>query len=134
MLSHDPFQGIEARRPKSGRTPRSDQSSKMEIVPKMARRRGSDAGQSRRWVRFCSWCPQALQEESPFVYSYKTCIGKKTKEGCDRSSKVRTVHNGRDGKGQLSWGNRRILAEGIVRKISSPCKIADMPYLCNDRG
>jgi len=34
-----------------------------EVVPKMARRRGSEVGQSRRWVRSCRWCPQALQEE-----------------------------------------------------------------------
>jgi len=31
------------------------------VVPKMARRRCSDSGLSRRrWVRSCSWCPQAL--------------------------------------------------------------------------
>jgi len=30
-----------------------------EVMPKMARRRGSDAGQSRRrWVRSCGGCPQ----------------------------------------------------------------------------
>jgi len=33
-----------------------------DVVPKKERRRGSDAGQS-SWVRFCSWWPQALQEE-----------------------------------------------------------------------
>jgi len=39
--------------------PRSDQKSKKEkVVPKMARRRGSDVGQSRRrCVRFCRECP-----------------------------------------------------------------------------
>jgi len=34
-----------------------------EVVPKMMRRRGSYTGQSRRWVRSCRWCPQALQEQ-----------------------------------------------------------------------
>jgi len=33
-----------------------DQRSKMEVVPKLAHRRGSDAGKSRRrWVRSWSW-------------------------------------------------------------------------------
>jgi len=42
-----------------------DQKSKMEeVVPKMARRRASDAGQSRRrWVRSCRRCPQTLHEK-----------------------------------------------------------------------
>jgi len=36
-----------------------------EVMSKVVRRRGTDAGQSRRrWVKTCSWCPQALQEES----------------------------------------------------------------------
>jgi len=52
----------------------------------MARRRGSDAGQSRRrWVRSRSWWLQALQ-----------------KEGCDRGSEVWTVHSGRDGEAPVS--------------------------------
>jgi len=51
-------------RPNSQATPQSlDQRSKMkDVVPKMARRRGSEAGQSkRRQVRSCSWWFQALQ-------------------------------------------------------------------------
>jgi len=34
-------------------------------------------------------------KNSPFVLS---CIGKKTREVCDRGSEVGTVHSGRDGK------------------------------------
>jgi len=47
-------------RPNSRATPHGlDKSSKMEeVVPKMARRRGSDAGLSRRrWIRSCRGCP-----------------------------------------------------------------------------
>jgi len=69
-----------------------------ELVPKMARRRSSDEGQSRkRWVRSCRWCPQALQEE----LSFSSCIGKRTKEGCDRGSEVETVHSEQDGIGPV---------------------------------
>jgi len=56
-------------KPNSRTTPQGlDQRTKMEeVVPKITRRRGLDAGQSRRrWVRSCSWCPQALQEEFSF--------------------------------------------------------------------
>jgi len=38
-----------------------------EVVPKMTRRRGSDEGQSRRWVKSCRGCSQALQEEFLFI-------------------------------------------------------------------
>jgi len=30
--------------------------------------------------------------------SVLTCIGRRTREGCDRGSEVETVHSGRDGK------------------------------------
>jgi len=54
-------------------------------------------------------------KNSPSVLS---CIGKKTREGCNRGSEVGTVHSGRD---QFLWGNRWNLAEErVVRKISSP--------------
>jgi len=33
--------------------------------------------------------------------SVLSCIGKKTKEGCDRGSGVGTVHSRRDGKGPV---------------------------------
>jgi len=49
----------------SGPHPRSGREAKAEeVVPEMARRKGSDAGLSRWWVRSCRWCPQALQEFS----------------------------------------------------------------------
>jgi len=39
------------------------------------------------------------------------------------------------GKCQFLRGNRRNLAEdGVVRKISSPRRVASVPNLCNDRG
>jgi len=41
----------------------------MEVEPNMARRRGSDAGQSKkRWVRFCREYRQALQKEFSFRF------------------------------------------------------------------
>jgi len=44
-----------------GHAPRSGSviKDRILVVPKMARRRGSDTGQSTSWVRACSWCPQA---------------------------------------------------------------------------
>jgi len=30
-----------------------------------------------------------------------SCVGKRTREGCDRGSEVRTVHNGRNGEGPV---------------------------------
>jgi len=40
-----------------------------EVVPKMARQRGSDAGQSwRRGVKSCRRCLQALHEEFSFRF------------------------------------------------------------------
>jgi len=73
-----------------------DQRSKMEVVPKIARRKGWDAGQfRRRWVRFCRGCPQALQEEFFFHF----ILHRRTREGCDRGSEVATVHNEQDGEG-----------------------------------
>jgi len=67
------------------------------VVPKMPRRKGRDERRTKRsWVRSCSWWPQALQEEySPSVLF---CIGKRTREGYDRSSDVGTVHNEQEGK------------------------------------
>jgi len=68
------------RRPNSRATlQRLVQRSKMEaVVPKMARRRSSDAGQfRRRWVR--------------------SCIGKRTRKGCE----VETVHSGLAGEGPV---------------------------------
>jgi len=42
---------------------------------------------------------------------------------------------GETGKRQFLWVNRRNLAEEkFVRKISSSGSVANMPYLCNDRG
>jgi len=100
-----------------------------EVVPKMARQRGSDARQSRRRrVRSFRGCPQTLQEDFFFVLS---CIGRRTRESCDRGSEIGTGHSGRDGEGQFLRGNRRNLAEaGVVRKISFPRRVASMPNIC----
>jgi len=63
-----------------------------EVVLKMACRRGSDAGQSkRRWVGSCRGCLQALHEE---FFRFILHLGKRTKGGCDRGSEVKTVHSG----------------------------------------
>jgi len=76
-----------------------NQRSKMEVVPKMARQRGSDAGQSRRRrVRSCRGVRRRCRKNSPSVLS---CIGKRIREGCDRGSEVRSVHSRQDGKGQF---------------------------------
>jgi len=73
--------------PRSGPKVKNGRSDAEDGAPK-----GSDAGQSRRRrVRSCRGCPQALHEEFSSVLS---CIGKRTKEGCDRGSEVETVHSG----------------------------------------
>jgi len=78
-----------------------DQKSKMEeVVPKMARRRGSDTDNPEGG----ELVPKFLQMTSvsatkrillPFYPAYT--VDKRTKEGCDRSSS-RDVHNGQDGE------------------------------------
>jgi len=62
--------GVEKRRSNGWATPQGlyKRSKMEEEVPKMARRIGLDAGQSRRKrVRFCRECPQALQEGFRFI-------------------------------------------------------------------
>jgi len=101
MMLPDPIRGMVARKSTaethSRATPQGlDQKSKMEVMPKMARRRGSDARQSRRRrVRSCRGVCRRCKNNSPSVLS---CIGKRTKESCDRGSEVKIVHSGRDGK------------------------------------
>jgi len=76
--------------------------------------------------------PRRCKKNSPSVLS---CIGKRTREGCDCGSEVDTVRNGRDREGPDSLRNRRYLAEErVVRKILSPGRLVGMPYLCNDRA
>jgi len=82
-------------RPNSRATPQDlDERSEMEeVVPKMACRRGSYAGQSRRrGVGSCRECVRRrYMKNSP---SFLSCIGRRAKEGCDRGSEVETVHSG----------------------------------------
>jgi len=47
--------------------------------------------------------------------SVLSCIDKRTREGCDRGSEVRTVHSGRDGEGQFRGNRRNLAEEGVVR-------------------
>jgi len=68
VVQPDPFRGMGMRR-----TPRrptvEPHSQGLDQRSKMARRRSSDAGQSRRrWVRSCRWCALSLQY-SPSVLS-----------------------------------------------------------------
>jgi len=118
----NPFRGMEART-SSNRDPtiepRShglDQRSTMEeVVSKMARRRSSDAGWSRRrWVKSCSWWPQALQEEFSFrIYPAYVREQEQTVPVAAKSGQFIAGE-----RGQFLWGNRRI---------------ASMPNLCNAR-
>jgi len=59
-----------------------------EVVLKMARRRGSDAGTVKEEVRGVH---RRCMKNSP---SFLSCISKRTKEGCDHGSEVKTVHSG----------------------------------------
>jgi len=64
---------------------------------------------------------KCCQKNFSSVLSY---IDKRTKEACDRGSKVGTVYS----------ASSSVETERIVRKISSPGSVAGVPYLCNDRG
>jgi len=90
----------------------------------MARRRDSDAGQSRRRrVKSCRRCRyRRCKKNYPSVLF---CICKRTREGSDRSSEVRQFTANETGKGQFFWGNLRNLAgEWVVSKTLSPIRIA----------
>jgi len=54
-----------------------------------------------------------------------SCVGKRTREGCDRGSEVRTVHSGRDWEGPLKKlkesGRRRSCEKDFVSKKSNEC-------------
>jgi len=67
------------------------------------------------------------KKNSPSVLS---CIGKRTREGCDRGSRVGSSTADETGKGQFLRGKRRNLTEeGVVRKISFPKRVANVPNL-----
>jgi len=69
-----------------------DQRSKMEeLVPKMACRRGSDVGNPRGSE--CDPAEGVPRRYKKNYHSILSCIGKRTTEGCDRSSDVRTVYS-----------------------------------------
>jgi len=68
----------------------------MEIVPMMAQRRGSDnpkGGELDLAVDGRTRCKKNS--------SVLSCIDKRTKEGCDRDSAIRTVHNRLRRKGPI---------------------------------
>jgi len=58
---------------------------------------------------------RCCKKNSPYVLS---CIGKRTKEGCDRISEVGTVHSGWNGEGPVSPRKSRILAEERVVRMN----------------
>jgi len=47
--------------------------------------------------------------KNSFVLS---CIGKRTKEGCDRGSEVDTVHSGKDGEGLVPPTKPKVFGRG----------------------
>jgi len=67
--------------------------------------------------------------------SVLSCIGNSTREGCNRGSEVGTVQSGWDGAGPVpQWKSKESAGERIVRKISSPKRVTNVPNLCNGRG
>jgi len=97
----------------------------MEAVSKMARRRGSDAGQSRRSDPAEGVC------NSPSVLS---CIGKRTREGYDRGSEVGTVHSAWDGEGPVPPRKPKESGrEGSCEKDFVSTKSRSVSNLCNGR-
>jgi len=95
---------------------------RLKKCQRMARRKDSDAGQSRRrWVGYCSWWPQAqLEEFFRFVlhkYEDKRRLWPwQRSRGCSQRARRERAEN--------------------CRKISSQSSkyIAGVFYLCNDRG
>jgi len=104
-----------------------------KVVSKVARLRGSYAGQSRRSkLHPEEGVRKRCKKNSP---SDLFCIDNRKRKRCDRGSEVGTVLNGRDGVGLFLRGNRRNLAaEEVVRKISFPRRVADVSNLSNGRS
>jgi len=130
----DPFRGMGAWRNstethQSGHAPRSrpevknGRSSAKDSAPE-----SSDVWQSRRrWVRSCSGCPQALHEEFSFRF---TCIGKRTREGCDCDSEVGQFTADKRGRASSSEETEGIWQE---RELS-PQRVASVSNFCNGRS
>jgi len=69
-----------------------DQSSKTEVVPKMAHREAQIRDSlERSELDPAEDARRRCKKNSPSVLS---CIGKRTRDGCDRGSKVETVYSG----------------------------------------
>jgi len=67
--------------------------------------------------------------------SILSCIGKRSRVGCDQWQQSRDSSFVCFIEGQFLCGNRRNLAEeGVVRKILSPRGVTGMSNLCNDEG
>jgi len=106
-----------------------DQRWKTEVVvPKMARRRGSEEGRYRRWVRSCRRCPQALQKEFAFRLS-SICTRRLWPWQRSRDSLKRT----RRGRASSLEETKGIWQKRELWKISSPRRAAGVSNLCNDR-
>jgi len=95
----------------------------MVVLPKMGRRKGSYARQSRKGELYpAEGVRRRCKKNSPSVLSR---IGKRTREGCDRGSEVETVHGGRDGEGPVyptkpkESGRRGSCEKDFVSKKSS---------------
>jgi len=66
--------------------------------------------------------------------SFLSCIGKRPKKAVTVAAKSRQFTADKTGKGQFLRGNQRNLAgEGVVRKNSSPQRVASVSNLCNNR-
>jgi len=98
--------------------PRDQRSKMVEAVTKMARRRGSDAGQSgRRWVRSCRECPQALHEEFSFRFILHRLRGQE--KAVTVAAKSGQFTAGDTGKREFS--KRGSCEKDSVSKKSSAC-------------
>jgi len=63
--------------------------------------------------------------------SLLSCIGKRTKEGCDHGSEVGTVYSDKTGEEPVPPEE----AEGILQgKSSSPQRVTSVSNLCNSRS
>jgi len=97
-----------------------------EVVPQLASRRSSDADiQGGDESDPAEGVRRRCMKNYP---SFLSCIGKRTKQGCDRGSEVvksRQFTADKTGKSQFLRGNRRNLAgEGVVRKSQSLVQLA----------
>jgi len=90
----------------------------MEVVPKMVRWRGLRCGTIQEEASHT--LPSVSIGAARRIIPFLSCIGKRTREGCNRGSEVGTVQSGQDWKGsvplrKLKESGRRNCEKDFIR-------------------